>query len=121
MAERNPDVQDLTASEPSAAGTDVHVVKKRGILGFLNKGINKDADDDTEGGESEGSELIADDQEVGMALDAAWMATLQVVGLAAGAGGADAEVEAVGEGVATEAADAGDESDPDALLGLGLD
>jgi hypothetical protein len=41
MAGRNPDVQDLTASEPSAAGTDVHVVKKRGILGFLNKGINK--------------------------------------------------------------------------------
>jgi hypothetical protein len=77
---------------------------------------------DSEGSESEGSELMADDEEVEMALEAAWQATLQVVGLAAAAADDEgAELEGVGEGADAGAADAADESDSDGLAGLGLD
>jgi hypothetical protein len=45
MTEPSSDVQDLTVepsgSGPPDAGTHAHAVKKRGILSFLHKGINK--------------------------------------------------------------------------------
>ena len=45
MAEPSSDVQDPTSehsgSESPAAGTNARVVKKRGILDYLSKGINK--------------------------------------------------------------------------------
>jgi hypothetical protein len=56
-----------------------------------------------------------------MALDAAWQATLRVVGLAPVVEGEGAEVEGVGEGVDAGAAGAGDESDSDPLEGLDLE
>ena len=102
MMEPNSDVQDLTGeprgSGPPAAGTPAHAVKKRSIL-------------------SEGSELIAEDQGVEMALEASWLATLRVVGLAPEGGGEGAESGGCDEGGAA----AGDESDSDSSLGLGLE
>ena len=105
------DVSDEVLEADSAAVEE--------LAGVLADGPGEDADDDSEGGESEGSELIADDQEVEMALDAAWQATLQSVGLAPD--GEGDEVARDREGAAAGAADEGDDSDSDPLLGLGLE
>jgi hypothetical protein len=111
--------QQLSSMEVSDEVLEADSAAVEELAGVLADGPGEDADDDSEGGESEGSELIADEQEVEMALDAAWQATLQSVGLAPD--GEGDEVAGDGEGAAAGAADEGDDSDSDPLLGLGLE
>jgi hypothetical protein len=105
------EVSDEVLEADSAAAEEL-----AGVL-LADGDLSEESDGDNEGGESEGSELIAEDQGVEMALEASWLATLRVVGLAPEGGGEGAESGGGDEGGAA----AGDESDSDSSLGLGLE
>jgi hypothetical protein len=105
------EVSDEVLEADSAAAEEL-----AGVL-LADGDLSEESDGDNEGGESEGSELIAEDQGVEMALEASWLATLRLVGLAPEGGGEGAESGGGDEGGAA----AGDESDSDSSLGLGLE